>query len=155
MQWGMIAAVGLCFAFGAYHLNMQGRLDAMAADHAAKIRELTDAYDAAIETERENVRKMQSDSVERLKQVADLERTADSLRMQLSERAARASATMPRDTDRSKSAVTISSQRLAAMENALRGAAELIRERDRCAIDYNTLMKQCKRGTYGDGNHSD
>ena len=155
MQWGLIAGVGLCLAFGAYHLNMQGRLDAMAAEHAAKLHELTDAYDAAIKTERENVLKMQSESVERVKQIADLERTADALRLQLSERTTRTSATMPRGADRSEPAVTISRQRLAAMENALRGATELIKERDRCAVDYNALMKQCKRGTYGNGNNPD
>ena len=128
-------------------------VDSQKAEYEAEIAAISARYEKQIKFERESFAKVQAESLKRDAEIERLRSDADSLRMQLAKTSGNKADAVPANNDRSCASCLVYRRRIAALEAALSSASDLIEERDRCAIDYNTLMKQCKGGAYGNSSN--
>ncbi len=109
---------------------------------------LAKAYEERIKIEQINFEKVQASMADRFNGLAQLDALANELRLQLSANKSEVAA-VPVTTVGSDAACEIYRQRIAALENALNEATALIKERDECALNYNSLKQQC--GVHSNG----
>lgn len=133
--------------------SLLNTVESQKAEYEAEISAISDRYEKQIELERESFARIQAESAKRDAEIERLRSDAGSLRMQLANSTSNQVNAVPANSDRSCASCLVCRRRVAALEAALRAASDLIEERDRCAIDYNTLMKQCKGGAYGDSSN--
>lgn len=143
-----LSALGLWVIF-----SLLNTVDRQKAEYEAEISAISTRYEKQIKFERENFAKVQAESAKRDAEIERLRSDADALRVQLAKSSSSEDNAVPANSDRPCATCLIYRRRVAALEAALSTASDLIEERDRCAIDYNTLIKQCKGGAYGNSSN--
>lgn len=136
-----VLMAGFCVGFIAGNKDAE---ETITAFKDAQLQQVIDKYEERIKTEQTQRQNAERTTQERLRSLNNLSAELDSLRMQL--KAARAA------SDRQQSATVHRSNTTGAaqcgwddkMEKLINRASDLVAERDRIAIDYNTLREQCK-----------
>ena len=107
-------------------------------------KELREAYEQQLQEQASKYEQLQKQIKARRDAHSLLDANAAALRVQLSP-----NNTSSASSDRQDFATELLSRRVEALETALREATTLIKERDKCALDYNALKAQCTGGANG------
>lgn len=105
-------------------------------------------YESALKALEMERQRAEQSATKRLSDIDALNARVDALRVQLSEANSRSENNSDKTANRSCSTVKLQREWDRKMGEVLKRATDLIEERDRIAIDYNTLMEGCRLGNH-------
>lgn len=125
-------------------MGSQWGLDEVREYERGRLERTVDEYEELLTKERLARKNAEAISVQRADDLNRLSADADALRLRIGELSARSQSDRNNAADRSNVAKTTQRRWDDKMGAVLREATNLIEERDRIAVDYNTLREQCR-----------